>query len=437
MPGVKKILAYAGCGVLLLGVCGLSFAEEAEPDPQGTVIRIQIEGNEKTKERVIKQELVIKEGEAFDAGIVELSRQNIMDLGLFRSVEASTTSTLEGVEVTFVVDEKRFWYLVPTFSRGSDGDVSWGGRLQMDNLFGINNILTVRAKRKDYKDTDFQTEQTFEIDYRYPRILQSDYDLGFQFDYDEVDISEQRGIFAGDYLRERISVGFNVSKWLTTKGPSKGHRMTLGLRSDDYDHEFLQGDPDLFFDTTVNSLIGGIQYINVVDHGAYRSGSHYGLNVELAASILGSEVNHTSYNLFHRRYRPMNAAKMSNLNTQLRFGHITDSIFGDATYSVTGGTAIRGYARDSIEGDTFYIVNIEYLRPIMGRETLRWVGFIDAGNAFLDLGDIDISDPRVGVGAGLRWKIRSFVRTDLRLDVAQGLGDAGDTRVYAGTRATF
>ena len=56
---------------------------------------------------------------------------------------------------------------------------------------------------------------------------------------------------------------------------------------------------------------------------------------------------------------------------------------------------------------------------------------------FFDLGDIDISDPRVGVGAGLRWKIRSFVRTDLRLDVAQGLGDGGDTRVYAGTRATF
>ena len=437
MPRIIKLFFRPIFIALLSGLCNVALAQEAAEEAQESVIKIEIEGNIKTIEQVINQELVIKEGEEFDPEDIELSRQNIMDLGLFRSVKATTTRTPEGVEVTFVVDEKRFWYLVPVFSRGSDGDITWGVRLQMDNLFGKNNNLTLRAKRKDFEDTDIQTEETLELEYFYPRIFGSAYDLGFQIDYDEADIEEQRDTLRGDYLRERLSLGFNVYKWLTTTGPSKGHRLVLGMRSDDYDIEFLRGDPNLFTDLTVNSLIGGIEYIDVVDHGPYRSGSHYGFQVEMATSVLGSDVVHTVHNFFYRLYKPLDPDIKSNLNIQARFGNISESIFGDATFQVTGGTTIRGFERDSIEGDTFYIANFEYLRGVKNRETLRWAGFVDIGNAFEDFGDFSLSDPKVGVGVGLRWKIRSFVRTDLRLDIAQGLGSDGDTKVYAGTRATF
>lgn len=437
MPRITEFLAKLTLIVLLAGRCDMAFAQDMSTEKRDTIISIEIEGNAKTVEQVINQELVIKEGGEFDPEDIELSRQNIMDMGLFRSVEATTTRTPEGVEVTFVVDEKRFWYLVPVFSRGSDGDITWGARLQMDNLFGKNNNLTLRAKKKKFKDTDIQTENTIELEYSYPRILGSAYDIGIQFDYDEADIEEERGELEGDYYRERFSVGFKIFKWLTTTGPSKGYRMALGLRSDDYDHEYLGGDPGLFTDLRVNSLIAGMEYINVIDHGAYRSGLHYGFQVEAAASVFGSDAVYALHNLFYRKYNSLDPDKRSNLNIQGRFGNMTDSIFGDSTFQVTGGTSIRGYRRDSIEGDTFYIANFEYLRGVGNRENLRWAGFVDVGNAFQDLTELSFSDPKVGAGVGLRWKIRSFVRTDLRLDIAQGLGSDGDTRVYAGTHATF
>ena len=66
---------------------------------------IEIEGNEKTAAQVINQELVIREGDEFDPEAMELSRQNIMDLGLFRSVEVDRRETPEGIEITFQVDE--------------------------------------------------------------------------------------------------------------------------------------------------------------------------------------------------------------------------------------------------------------------------------------------------------------------------------------------
>lgn len=412
-------------------------ADTVRPNQEPGIDRIEIEGNEKTIPEVIKRELIIEPGDEFDAIKIETSRQNIMDLGLFHSVKARSRKTPEGIEVTFVVDEKRFWYFVPLFSRGSDGDITWGVRLQMDNLFGKNNELTVRAKRKDFEDTDIQVEKTLEVGYRYPRIFGSQYDLQLDFDYDEADIEEERDNLRGDYLREKVSYGLSIAKWITTSGPSKGLRASLGFRSDDFDHTFLRGDPNLFSNVTVNSLVFGMENINVEDKGLYRNGRHYGLYSEFASLAIGSDISHTSHNIFYRRYRSLNPDKRSNFNFQIRAGAISSSVFGDATYSITSGSTVRGYARDSIEGNAFYYTNIEYLRGVPGKETLRAAAFIDGGDAFDRLSDFSFSDPKVGIGVGFRWKIRSFVRTDLRIDIAHGLGNSGETRVYAGTRATF
>ncbi len=399
--------------------------------------QIEIEGNAKTSQDVIKRELVIGAGDEYDAIQIETSRQNIMDLGLFHSVKARSEMTPEGVEVTFIVDEKRFWYVVPVFSRGSDGDITWGARLQMDNLFGKNNELTVRAKRKDLQDTDIQTQESLEIAYRYPRIFGSQYDFNVNLEYDEADIEEERINLQGDYLREKVSWGFSLSKWITTTGPSKGLRASLGLRVEDFDHTFLRGDPNLFSDVTVNSIVFGLEDIDVEDRGLYRSGRHYGLKTEFANEVIGSDITHTSHNLFYRQYKPLDPKTRTNLNLQIQFGTITESVFGDPTFSITSGSTVRGYARDSIEGNTFYYANIEFLRGVPNKETLRAAAFIDFGDAFESVSDFTLGNPKFGIGVGLRWKIRSFVRTDLRVDLAHGLGNEGETRIYAGTRATF
>jgi outer membrane protein assembly factor BamA len=432
MSASLKLFTAPICCLLLLMV----EAPQASDDQEKIVV-IEFEGNNKTSRQVLVQEMEIRPGDPFNEEVLERSRQNIMDLGLFKTVEAISSKTTGGMKVLIVVDEKKFWYLIPVLSRGSDGDITYGVRLQMDNLFGLNNGLTVRAKRKDFQDTDIQIEETLEVEYYYPRFYGTTFDLRFVYDFDQADIEEQRGMLSGDYFRERESFGINLSKWITTKGPSKGKRVTLGIRADDYDHEFLGGDPDLFTDTTINSLIAGLEHIDVVDHGNFRSGLHYGLGLEKADKLLGSTTTRTSWSFFYRRYKPLNTKVSSNLNFQGRLGYISESIFGDATYKITGGTTIRGYLRDSIEGNSFYIANLEYLRAFPNKETIRGAAFVDVGDAFENPDDFSLDEPKFAVGVGLRWKIRLFVRTDLRLDIAQGLGSDGETRVYAGTNSTF
>ena len=406
-------------------------------DKRHLVSNITFAGNHKTEVDTLRHELIIGIGDEFDATKLERSRQNIMDLGLFKTVGAVAAKGPEGVEIYIKVVEKRYWYFIPVVNHGSDGDVTLGLRLQIDNLFGKNKALTIRAKRKEFRNTDIQTEDTLEIEYFYPRIFDSAYDFGFRIDLDEAQIEEERGALSGDYFREKVTWEAMVSKWLNTEGPSKGVRISAGYRNDVFDHEFLGGDAGLFTDLTVNSLIGGVEYSDIVDRGTHRSGANYGVRLEFADEVFGSETTHAQQEVFVRQYRPLNAKKLSNLNIQARFGNISSSVFGDATFKIANAKGIRGFERDSIEGNSFFIANIEYLRSIFNKENLRGIAFLDIGDAFEKLGDFSLSDPNVGVGVGLRWKIRSFVRTDIRIDLAHGLGDNGEARVYAGTRATF
>ena len=62
---------------------------------------------------------------------------------------------------------------------------------------------------------------------------------------------------------------------------------------------------------------------------------------------------------------------------------------------------------------------------------------MDVGNAWEDTSDVDLSDLRYSAGIGLRWKLKSFVRVDIRLDISQGFSEDGETKFYLGTNATF
>ena len=62
---------------------------------------------------------------------------------------------------------------------------------------------------------------------------------------------------------------------------------------------------------------------------------------------------------------------------------------------------------------------------------------LDAGAATDSMSSATPRQSAVGVGAGLVWKLNRFVRTDVRIELARGLGATGGNRVYAGTSMLF
>ncbi len=82
-----------------------------------------------------------------------------------------------------------------------------------------------------------------------------------------------------------------------------------------------------------------------------------------------------------------------------------------------GDTSVRGFALDQLGsasvldqngvsngGNGLVIFNAELRMPIWKKKSLGGVVFVDTGNVFATMGDIDLAQLRTAVGFGARWK---------------------------------
>lgn len=399
---------------------------------------IEFEGNRRTLPETMLQELSFGVGDDADLAEVDRGRQAILDLGLFKAVESKVEGSVGTQTVTYIVDEKHYWYVLPKADRSGDGDVTLGLQGEFTNLGGRNQTLDWVVKRKKLKDADVDEERSLELEFTQPRVGGGPYGVQTQLELEQAELDETRGLLAGEYERNRRSLGATVSRWLRLRGASQGWRVGGGLRLDDYNHRYIAGDPTLFFDATVITWSGLVEYRNIRDRVFSRSGRQAIYRLEVSSAELGSDVDLLRHKALYRRYIPLRIREHTNLDFQVIAGYATQSVFGDPTYSLGGSDTLRGYPRDSVEGDVFVQANAEFLFPFKeAKPAWRGALFADLGNAYKDLGDVDLTSQRVDVGVGVRWTLRSLVRATLRLDVGQGLNRDGDTKVFVGTRAVF
>ncbi|RTZ61224.1 MAG: hypothetical protein DSZ33_01450 [Gammaproteobacteria bacterium] len=405
------------------------------PDPRYPPIReIRFHGNRVTIPRTMLQEMQLKTGDPADPELIERSRQGIMDLGLFKRVDIKTVEEDDGVILDVTVEEKYFLLPLPTFARSADGDLSYGVNLKWDNIAGRNQSLAADFKIKDFKGAKVNKEKSFGLDYRYPRIRGSAWDINIFSNFSDESVNA-RDDEESVYQREATSIGFKLGRWFRKIGPSRGWFFRAGLIARHREHNLLEGKPGLFEDGSRGSYLMEIGYTEVHDHLFSRTGREFGYEMEWGHSDIGEEGDFTTNNFYYRRFTWLNDKPHHNLNYQLRAGFSSDTFFNEPTYELGGASTLRGYARDSVFGNAYLLANVVYLRPLFGHNSVRGAVFLDVGNAWPDVGDIDITDLEAGAGVGIHWKIKSFVKLQLRVDV--GISANGDTKVYAGTKAPF
>lgn len=420
--------------VLLLwmsGLCGAGAQEAVVVDS------IRFEGNEVTREQVLRQELLFREGDPLDREAVEETRQALMNLGLFQSVQARVETRGETAAVVYHLEEKYYFFPLPRLSRTSDGDVRYGGDLRFDNFLGLNQRLRLLLEWEDAgSDASAEGSRRLDLSYEVPRLPGSAW--GVALDVKDEHLNES-GADEPEHVPYDESIqrlGVSVSRWLDRRGPSSGWRAGLGVAWEQRRYERLQVPgpiPDGARDIT---WTGSLRYTDVTDLGVRREGVAYGAGLSWGSPALGSSRGHQSLSLDYRAYRTLGEGPLpSNLNYRMRLALASGSPFGGEPHSLGGSDQLRGYPRDYRKGDVLALLNTEYLRPVLGNPELRAVGFVDVGGVW-PRRHVDLSDLHAGVGVGLRINLKWFVRTNLRLDYAYGI-DARDSKVYAGTSHTF
>lgn len=408
--------------------------------PAAVISAVEFAGNRVTNPKILRYEILVKEGDLADPALIERSRQAIMDLGLFTSVDALVEQREDGTVLRFIVKEKYYILPVPKLNRDDDNNISLGAEITLDNLAGLNQQLKLRYETEDADSISSAKSETNTFSYNYPRMFGSSY----QF---HTDISQNRlpaEIVTGTtvtslYDLEAWTASLLVSRWLALRGPSRGWQAGAGLVWRHNGYDYVSGTPtDTYRDARAVGVSVLGQFLDVRDYLFSRSGAEYGYLGEYGVPALGSDTQYTRHELFYRRYLLVKGRPHENLEFQGRLGLSSGDLFTreEYAYSLGGSKTLRAFDTGSFTGNSFILCNLQYLRPFFNYYPLRGVVFLDVGNAYPSNEQINLGDLKWGVGIGLRLRLKSFVKIDLRVDVAYAY-DTGEYKVFAGTKEAF
>ncbi len=461
MPGSARAL-WIGLllGCLSQGVCAEDAVQQDSPPatvPEATsidadsstdagkvtlapaIIRsIEFSGNFVTREAVMMQEMTVAVGDPADPGQIEVSRQAIMDLGLFKSVTAEVVPISDGVILWMRVVEKYYILPIPKLNRDEDNNISLGAQLRLDNLGGRNQQLrfTYENERSSQDDVE-DFIQVWDLEYSYPRIIGTPYQADLFASRRKTPIGGTDEFGNPQLYRNTFDFfSIGVGRWLVARGPTRGWHGGTSLVLQNQAIDVFEGMPAAFDGNGVG--IGGfIEYTNVRNLLYSRQGRTFGWTGEFGIPGLGSDTNYTRNVLYYRAFYPVSKRPHTTINTQAQIGFGSDPLFEGVTFALGGARTLRGYDTGSITGNAFTLVNIEWLTPIK-RNYYPFLGglFLDIGNAYPSNSEMNLSDPKVGAGVALRFKLKSFVKIELRFDYAYNF-DTGEWKAYGGTREAF
>ena len=367
--------------------------------------KIEISGNTRTRDKVIRRELLVREQERFSGTRLKLGTKNLYRLEYFDDIKVDTTKGSADDQLILHVDVTEKPTGAFSFGAGySSRDRLFGlVSIAQRNLFGRGQILNARGQIGG-------TASTFALSFTEPWLFDIPLSAGFDIyntsrDYDTYDKDSIGGTVRAGYpvwRNTRFTVGYNYDKSeiknLTShasysirefKGTNVSHTVTGVLRRDTRDR--------LFNPTT---------------------GSDNSITIEHAGTPFGGDIGYTKYTGDSGWYHPLFWYIVGYLHG--RIGYIHDDPVGEVPtwerFYLGGIDTVRGYGWrdisprdpvtfDRIGGDKMILFNAEVIFPLIRKAGLAGVVFYDTGNTWGE-GDnwaIGWEELRKTTGFGFRW----------------------------------
>ena len=430
LPGTSKkvtVLFLARCFFCLFAL-HTGFALAKAQAPGLPISQIDVQGNKTTQRRFLLKWSKLSIGELFSRKKIEVARQNILDTGLFKQVTIRTKFVQSRLTLVIEVEEKIYTLLLPRISRNSDGDLRLGVNLKLHNISGANQTLNLLAEKTKLDNGD--DGRRYRVLYELPQYGRPyRYQIGLS---DSVTNTENNGFRNTEY-EEYAS--FSVTRDWNLSPLSYPLAITTSII---YQRIRL----DAPYPAQLNELSTGkhSRFELKVEHDAIhtqkyrRYGYFYSLEVQQGSDLLSSDYSSRTIKIESRFYQTLN--QLDNFNSRLIFGFSKRSPFSIPYYELGGSGTLRGLEQESIRGDALLLGNFEYIKGFESYPSFRASGFIDIGNTYPDLSEVDFSDLHTSIGFGGRWKALSFVKTDLFIDYAYNF-DTNNSKIYAGTSLTF
>ena len=385
---------------------------ELAEGPRVYVDRIDIQGNDRTLDRVIRRQFDIVEGDAFNVREVEKARRKIRALGFFSAVDVRTErgDTEDRARVSVSVAEQPTGSLA--FGVGFSSATGPIGEISVSERNFLGRGQFIRARVQASGDT-----QVYDLTFREPAFLDRDLGAGFNIFYRDEDLDSE-----SDF--ELTSAGFipSVDFPISENGRI---RLKYEISETDIRDISAQTSPLIALDegSQTTSLIGA-QYRLDLRNDPVETTAGYLLQIEQEFAGLGGGARFARTNASAKGWTAafddsvvasveVEGGAIMGLGRNIR---VTDRYF-------VGGDSFRGFAfggvgprdvasDDSLGGNFFAIVRSEVSFPIGLPEELGIFGgvFADVGSVWhLDrkvAGGVRVDDSlelRASVGASIFW----------------------------------
>lgn len=366
--------------------------------------RIEVRGNTKTRDRVVRREMRLAEGEVYKATALRKSRQKIENLGFFEKVNVATNRRpgTDLVDVDIEVQEKATGAFQVGAGYSSLDKIVGMASVSQRNFLGLGYQLSLNANIGT-------SRETYSVTFNNPRLYDSDV-------YTGVDLYKSFRSYS-DYDKKAIGGALKVGTAL-----GEDWRTKWVYRYEDADVMNLSDSASSLLraqegKTIVSALTPSLTYDTRDNPWEPHSGALGEASVEWAGGLLGGGAEYLKYDVEASKYVPLWWNHVLTLHGQAGFihtlqGRMRDNIPVFERYYLGGINSLRGFASRSVGpteggevvgGDKMVLFNAEYLFPLIEEAKVRGLFFFDAGNAW-DLSQPYFDTPlRRSAGAGIRW----------------------------------
>ena len=371
--------------------------------PKVTFERIEISGNTRTRDKVIRRELRVMEGEPFSATGLRKSKDRLNRLGYFEDVSLSPSrgSSPDTMNLDVQVKERP----TGTFSIGA-------GYSSVDKLIVMGEIsqrnFLGKGQTLSFKGIIGSTTNRFTFSFTEPYL----WDTRLSFGIDAYNWEREYD----DYTKESVGGAIRFGYPLTDN-----LRFFLGLRADnttlsdlsEYTSRIIRDSVEI---KSTRSVSLGLLYDSTDRYFFPRYGWHVSTSLEHAGGFLGGDSAYTKLEGIVGYYHPVWKDLIGHVRGGI--GYVTEGSDGKLPvyerFFLGGMDSVRGFrwgrispvdpeTGERIGGEYMAYLQTEAIFPLVRSMGLHGTVFFDVGNVWDKDQGYDMSEVRKSAGFGIRW----------------------------------
>jgi outer membrane protein insertion porin family len=396
--------------------------------PEVTVGEVTVAGNDYTRSSVVDKQANLEPGEPFSYRSLLAAQRELYRLGIFERVELIPNDDASGGsvrDITIDVTEGRALTLGGSVGFSDSQGLGGSASISHRNLFGTARFLGLEARY-------FEREERYLVTYREPFVFE--WDIPVQLTHfrsreekpDDGTLFERVGTFVeasrivGESLRWSLRYEYRTVDCVDLVArPGEDRCENPGAPLDEREIEVSSISPTVFWDHR-NDQINPTR-------GSFASSS-----LEYAFPLFAADPEFLKSFSQGAWYHPLGSRSVLAASARIGVIHpLTTDPVGSFVpfperFTAGGESSHRGFDFDRLgilcdEGDVdctptltqvdgkvyplggnaLVLAGIEYRFPIFG--SLQGAAFVDAGNVWAHMEDIDLDQMRYGAGTGLRY----------------------------------